>query len=247
MTRPSRSLNWYEPGASGIDDGGGRSSTGPSSRIPPSADPSGPVSDPPLHCMVPAWYPATYDSPGADNPAVGDQAGIAIENLLLFNEKREILLGSLRALVVSIEARDRYLRGHSERVSEIGLAVMATTFTICAVFVPIAFMEGTIGKFFFAFGVTVVVAVLVSLFVSFTLDPMLSSVWPDPPRTKKRFIDHLFDLFTEVEFRQLWQRLSHYQPQSTMLVATVREDIAQVIGHATHRPLSHRRQKPGTH
>ena len=76
---------------------------------------------------------------------------------------------------------------------EIGLAVMATTFTICAVFVPIAFMEGTIGKFFFAFGVTVVVAVLVSLFVSFTLDPMLSSVWPDPPRTKKRFIDHVFD------------------------------------------------------
>ncbi len=76
---------------------------------------------------------------------------------------------------------------------EIGLAVMATTFTICAVFVPIAFMEGIIGKFFFAFGVTVVVAVLVSLFVSFTLDPMLSSVWPDPPRTKKRFIDHVFD------------------------------------------------------
>ncbi len=66
-------------------------------------------------------------------------------------------------------------------------------------------------------------------------------------RPRFLFIDHLFDLFTEVEFRQLWQRLSHYQPQSTMLVATVREDIAQVIGHATHRPLSHRRQKPGTH
>ena len=60
---------------------------------------------------------------------------------------------------------------------EIGLAVMATTFAICAVFVPVAFMKGIIGKFFFPFGVTVAVAVLVSLFVSFTLDPMLSSIW----------------------------------------------------------------------
>ncbi len=63
---------------------------------------------------------------------------------------------------------------------EIGLAVMATTFAIVAVFVPIAFMNGIIGRFFFQFGVTVAVAVLVSLFVSFTLDPMLSSVWHDP-------------------------------------------------------------------
>src|SRR5665213_2725300 len=64
---------------------------------------------------------------------------------------------------------------------EIGLAVMATTFAIVAVFVPIAFMSGIIGRFFFQFGVTVAVAVLVSLFVSFTLDPMLSSLWHDPP------------------------------------------------------------------
>jgi multidrug efflux pump subunit AcrB len=67
---------------------------------------------------------------------------------------------------------------------EIGLAVMATTFAICAVFVPVAFMGGVIGKFFYPFGITVVVAVLVSLFVSFTLDPMLSSVWKDPPSTR---------------------------------------------------------------
>ena len=64
---------------------------------------------------------------------------------------------------------------------EIGLAVMATTFAICAVFVPVAFMKGIVGKFFFPFGITVVSAVVVSLFVSFTLDPMLSSVWRDPP------------------------------------------------------------------
>jgi hydrophobe/amphiphile efflux-1 (HAE1) family protein len=68
-----------------------------------------------------------------------------------------------------------------EATEEIGLAVMATTFTIVAVFLPVAFMGGIIGLFFYQFGVTVVVAVLVSLFVSFTLDPMLSSVWKDPP------------------------------------------------------------------
>ncbi|MFN0185225.1 MAG: efflux RND transporter permease subunit [Aquabacterium sp.] len=71
-----------------------------------------------------------------------------------------------------------------EGTDEIGLAVMATTFALCAVFVPVAFMGGIIGKFFYPFGITVVVAVLVSLFVSFTLDPMLSSVWHDPPATR---------------------------------------------------------------
>ncbi len=58
---------------------------------------------------------------------------------------------------------------------EIGLAVMATTFTIVAVFVPVAFMGGIVGQFFKEFGVTVTAAVLVSLFVSFTLDPMMSA------------------------------------------------------------------------
>ncbi len=71
-----------------------------------------------------------------------------------------------------------------EGTDEIGLAVMATTFAIVAVFVPIAFMSGLIGRFFFQFGVTVAVAVLVSLFVSFTLDPMLSAVWHDPPGSR---------------------------------------------------------------
>jgi len=71
-----------------------------------------------------------------------------------------------------------------EGTEEIGMAVMATTFAICAVFVPVAFMKGIIGKFFFPFGITVAVAVLVSLFVSFTLDPMLSSIWKDPPGSK---------------------------------------------------------------
>jgi HAE1 family hydrophobic/amphiphilic exporter-1 len=63
---------------------------------------------------------------------------------------------------------------------EIGLAVLATTFSIVAVFLPIGFMGGIIGKFFHEFGITIVAAVLISMFVSFTLDPMLSSLWHDP-------------------------------------------------------------------
>jgi len=63
---------------------------------------------------------------------------------------------------------------------EIGLAVLATTLSIVAVFLPIGFMGGIIGKFFHEFGITIVAAVLISMFVSFTLDPMLSSIWEDP-------------------------------------------------------------------
>ncbi len=59
--------------------------------------------------------------------------------------------------------------------SEIGLAVMATTFSIVVVFVPVAFMSGIVGRFFYQFGLTVAVSVMVSLFVAFTLTPMLSS------------------------------------------------------------------------
>ena len=64
--------------------------------------------------------------------------------------------------------------------SEIGLAVMATTFTIVAVFIPVAFMSGIVGRFFYQFGITIAVSVLVSLFVAFTLTPMLASRWLRP-------------------------------------------------------------------
>ena len=75
-----------------------------------------------------------------------------------------------------------------EATSEIGLAVMATSFSIIAVFIPVAFMQGIIGRFFYQFGITVGFAVLVSLYVSFTVDPMLSSRWYDPaadPRVRR--------------------------------------------------------------
>jgi hydrophobic/amphiphilic exporter-1 (mainly G- bacteria), HAE1 family len=71
-------------------------------------------------------------------------------------------------------------RAALDGTQEIGLAVLATTFSIVAVFLPIGFMGGIIGKFFHEFGVTIVAAVLISMFVSFTLDPMLSSIWHDP-------------------------------------------------------------------
>ncbi len=67
-----------------------------------------------------------------------------------------------------------------EGTQEIGLAVLATTLSIVAVFLPIGFMQGIIGKFFHEFGITIVAAVSISMFVSFTLDPMLSSIWHDP-------------------------------------------------------------------
>jgi HAE1 family hydrophobic/amphiphilic exporter-1 len=83
-------------------------------------------------------------------------------------------------IVRHLEMGKDHFRAAKEGTDEIGLAVFSTTLAVVAVFVPVAFMGGQIGKIFFQFGVTVAFAVLVSLFVSFTLDPMLSSVWPDP-------------------------------------------------------------------
>jgi hydrophobe/amphiphile efflux-1 (HAE1) family protein len=92
-----------------------------------------------------------------------------------------------------------HLRAAHDGTNEIGLAVMATTFAIVAVFVPIAFMKGLIGRFFLQFGITVAVAVLVSLFVSFTLDPMLSSVWPDPVKDRFKYVPWLGRLMERIE------------------------------------------------
>jgi HAE1 family hydrophobic/amphiphilic exporter-1 len=65
--------------------------------------------------------------------------------------------------------------------AEIGRAVMATTFSIISVFVPVAFMGGIAGEWFRPFALTVATSVAVSLFIAFTLDPMLSAYWGDPP------------------------------------------------------------------
>jgi HAE1 family hydrophobic/amphiphilic exporter-1 len=83
-------------------------------------------------------------------------------------------------IVRHLEMGKDHYQASKEGTDEIGLAVFATTMAVIAVFIPVAFMGGQIGKIFFQFGVTVAFAVLVSLFVSFTLDPMLSSIWVDP-------------------------------------------------------------------
>jgi HAE1 family hydrophobic/amphiphilic exporter-1 len=75
--------------------------------------------------------------------------------------------------------KDHFLAAH-EGTDEIGVAVAATTFSIVAVFVPVGFMSGFAGQWFKPFALTIACAVLVSLFVSFSLDPMLSAYWPDP-------------------------------------------------------------------
>ncbi len=83
-------------------------------------------------------------------------------------------------IVRHLEHGEDHFTAARNGTSEIGLAVLATSMSIIAVFIPVAFMKGIVGKFFYHFGITVAFAVLVSLFVSFTLDPMLSSRWVDP-------------------------------------------------------------------
>jgi HAE1 family hydrophobic/amphiphilic exporter-1 len=103
-------------------------------------------------------------------------------------------------IVRHLEMGKDHFRAAKDGTSEIGLAVLATSLSIVAVFVPVAFMKGIVGRFFFAFGITVTWAVLVSLFVSFTLDPMLSSRWEDPDieRTGKRhLVARILDVFND--------------------------------------------------
>ncbi|WEX91715.1 efflux RND transporter permease subunit (plasmid) [Sinorhizobium garamanticum] len=93
-----------------------------------------------------------------------------------------------------------HVRAALDGTNEIGLAVLSTTLCIVAVFLPVAFMGGLIGLFFLQFGVTVAVAVVISLFVSFSLDPMLSSVWYDPQSqkgAKRGFFGRMIERFDQ--------------------------------------------------
>jgi HAE1 family hydrophobic/amphiphilic exporter-1 len=102
--------------------------------------------------------------------ALSLSVGLLIDDAIVVRENivRHVALGA--------DHRTAALEG----TREIGLAVLATTLSIVAVFLPVGFMGGIIGRFFHQFGLTVVSAVLISMFVSFTLDPMLSSIWRDP-------------------------------------------------------------------
>src|SRR5215210_2562601 len=96
--------------------------------------------------------------------------GILIDDAIVVREN----------IVRHIEMGKDHVKASLEGTDEIGLAVAATTFSIVAVFVPVGFMYGIAGQWFKPFALTIACAVLVSLFVSFSLDPMLSAYWPDP-------------------------------------------------------------------
>ena len=100
--------------------------------------------------------------------------GVLIDDAIVVRENivRHIQLG-----------KDHY-QAAVEGTHEIGLAVAATTFSIVAVFIPIAFLQGEAGQWFKPMALTIACAVLVSLFVSFSLDPMLSAYWADPQLEK---------------------------------------------------------------
>jgi HAE1 family hydrophobic/amphiphilic exporter-1 len=100
-------------------------------------------------------------------------------------------------IVRHMETGKDHLTAAREGTSEIGLAVAATTFSIVVVFVPIAFMGGIAQQWFAPFALTIACSVLVSLFVSFSLDPMLSAVWHDPEATGERrtWLSRKLDIF----------------------------------------------------
>ena len=96
--------------------------------------------------------------------------GILIDDAIVVREN----------IVRHVEMGKDHYTAAREGTDEIGLAVAATTFSIVAVFVPVGFMPGIAGQWFKPFALTIAAAVLVSLFVSFSLDPMLSAYWADP-------------------------------------------------------------------
>lgn len=95
-----------------------------------------------------------------------DDAIVVLENIFRFIEEK-----GMPPMQAAVEA-----------TKEIGLAVMATTFSLVAIFAPVGFMSGMVGKFMQSFGLTMAFAVMVSLFVSFTLTPMMSVYWLKPAK-----------------------------------------------------------------
>ena len=126
--------------------------------------------------------------------------GILIDDAIVVREN----------IVRHVEMGKDHYTAAREGTNEIGLAVTATTFSILAVFVPIAFMSGVGGQWFKPFALTMASSVLVSLFVSFSLDPMLSAYWPDPHREphERAWITRQLDRFNAWFGRQT-ERYKH--------------------------------------
>ncbi|CAN5141555.1 N/A [soil metagenome] len=111
-----------------------------------------------------------------------DDAIVVLENIVRFVEEKKL------------DPKDAAVAA----TKDIGLAVLATTLSLLAVFVPVSFMSGIVGRFLRSFGLTMACAIFVSLIVSFTLTPMLSSRWlkkKPEHETKKPFLERLVDVF----------------------------------------------------
>jgi HAE1 family hydrophobic/amphiphilic exporter-1 len=114
--------------------------------------------------------------------------GILIDDAIVVREN----------IVRHLERGEDHFTAARKGTDEIGFAVLSTSLSILAVFIPVAFMGGIVGRMFFQFGITVAFAVAVSLFASFTLDPMLSSRWYDPDaegRKRTGPVGHLLERF----------------------------------------------------
>jgi hydrophobic/amphiphilic exporter-1 (mainly G- bacteria), HAE1 family len=115
-----------------------------------------------------------------------DDAIVVLENIYRFIE----------------EKHDDQLHAAIDATQEIGLAVLATTLSLVAIFVPVGFMGGIVGRFMKSFGLTMAFAIMVSLLVSFTLTPMLSARWlkvekhgKDGHDSKDSKVFHAVDVF----------------------------------------------------
>ncbi|MFN0181993.1 MAG: efflux RND transporter permease subunit [Gemmatimonadales bacterium] len=120
--------------------------------------------------------------------------GILIDDAIVVREN----------IVRHVEMGKDHFRAAHEGTDEIGLAVTATTFSILAVFIPVAFQGGLTEQWMKPFALTIACSVAVSLLVSFSLDPMLSAYWPDPHKAEheKGWITRTLDGFNRWFNRQ---------------------------------------------
>jgi HAE1 family hydrophobic/amphiphilic exporter-1 len=170
--------------------------------------------------------------------------GILIDDAIVVREN----------IVRHIEMGEDHTTASFRGTNEIGLAVAATTFSIVAVFVPIAFMYGLAGQWFKPFALTIAAAVLVSLFVSFSLDPMLSAYWPDPQVEKgerrgpigralgafNRWFDRQADRYRDVVAWALDHRLAMIAIATLAFFGAIA--LQGVFGGAGFAPVSDRRE-----
>ena len=135
-----------------------------------------------------------------------DDAIVVLENIVRFIEEKK-----QKPFVAAVLA-----------TRDIGLAVLATTLSLMAVFLPVAFMSGIIGRFLKSFGLTMAFAILVSLLVSFSLTPMLAARWLDAARrprgsdAQKSLLERIVDGF--------------YRPIESLYMAVLRWVDAPPLG-----------------